>query len=240
MLGVLGGMGPLATADFFTKLVASTPGDRDADQLPVIIRSIPQIPDRNAAIMGYGPSPIAEMVHHARALKADGAQLAAMPCNTAHHWYSELVAKSGLPFIHIADAVIEHLRERGIDGIPVGLIATPGTMRSGFYQKKLAAQGYTCLIPNEADLNQVYRCIGMVKAGKFDQARDVFGKAVAELTKNGAHAVILGCTELPAVLGHNEAHIDSNMALAQACVRRCTTVQPTAATLPRTETCVSI
>ena len=219
MLGVLGGMGPLATADFLTKLVENTPAEKDADHPPVLIRSIPQIPDRTAALLEEGASPLPELAEHAKALKAGGATIGAMPCNTAHHWFDEIVDRSGLPFIHIADAVIDDIRARGARDAPIGLLATPGTVYSGFYQDKLAENGLRCLIPDEAGQEHVTRGIQWVKGGKLDLARAEFIEAADALAGKGAGAVILGCTELPAVLGPSSEFIDSTLALAQACVR---------------------
>jgi len=219
MLGVLGGMGPLATADFLTKLVEITPAKKDADHLPVIIRSVPQIPDRTAALLEAAPSPLPELVEHAAALKAGGATIGAMPCNTAHHWFDEIESRSGLPFIHIADAVIADIRARGLGDAAIGLLATAGTIHSGFYQNKLGQGGLRALVPDEASQQRVMRGIGWVKGGKPDLARTEFIEAAAALTGNGARAVILGCTELPAVLEPSNEFIDSTLALAQACVR---------------------
>lgn len=218
VLGVLGGMGPLATADFLTKLVEITPAKKDADHLPVIIRSIPQIPDRTAALLEAGPSPLPELVEHASALKAGGATIGAMPCNTAHHWFDEIVSNSGLPFIHIADAVIADIRVRGLGDAAIGLLATAGTVHSGFYQNKLAESGLRPLVPDAASQQRVMRGIGCVKGGNPDLARTEFIEAAAALTGNGARAVILGCTEIPAVLEPSNEFIDSTLALAQACV----------------------
>ncbi len=242
MLGVLGGMGPLATADFLSKIVSCTPGKQDADHLPVVMRSIPQIPDRTRAIIDGGVSPIGEMVRHARALKSGGARIGAMPCNTAHHWYEQLVCESGLEFIHIADAAIDSIRENGHTSAEIGLLSTPGTLSSGFYQERLALHGYSCLVPRDDELEQVYRGISWVKSGHRTKAFDVFQHVVQTLIDRGAEVVILGCTELPAVLNDSEKTIDSTMALARACVRHfcLTPAQPTRALLPMNETCVSI
>ncbi len=228
MLGVLGGMGPLATADFLTKLVENTPAEKDADHPPVLIRSIPQIPDRTAALLEEGASPLPELAEHAKALKAGGATIGVMSCNTAHHWFDEIVDASGLPFIHIADAVIADIRARGLSDAAIGLLATPGTLHSGFYQDKLLKSGLRALIPDEASQQRVTHAIEWVKGGKLDPARSEFLVAIEALTGKGAKAVILGCTELPAALGPGDAIIDSTLALARACVRHFHGPMPTA------------
>ncbi|MCW5606143.1 MAG: aspartate/glutamate racemase family protein, partial [Burkholderiales bacterium] len=141
LLGVLGGMGPLATVDFLEKLVAEPPAQRDADHVPVLVYSVPQIPDRPAAILAGGESPLPYMLAGMRTLKQAGACMVAIPCNTAHYWYDDLVREGGLPVIHIADAACEDLARRGIVLQTAGLIATKGTVAAGFFQRCLAARG---------------------------------------------------------------------------------------------------
>ena len=131
MLGVLGGMGPLATVDFLAKVVTSTPATGDAGHIPLVVRSVPQIPDRNAAVLGQGDSPLEMLCAEARALKDGGATVGVMPCNTAHHWFDELSTAVDLEFIHIADAAIAALDSQGVAGQTVGLLGTLGTLKSG-------------------------------------------------------------------------------------------------------------
>ncbi len=141
MLGVLGGMGPLATVDFMAKLVACTPVVDDADHIPVLLKSIPQSPDRTAAIFGQGPSPLGELCAQAEGLHSEGATLGVMPCNTAHHWFEDLSAHVGL-------------EAEGCKGHQIGLLATPSTLQSGFYQRRLEVAGYPYLVPDDALLDR--------------------------------------------------------------------------------------
>src|SRR3954451_645415 len=142
VLGVLGGMGPLATVDFLGKLIEETPAARDEDHLPVIAWSVPQIPERPPAITGNGESPLPALLDGIRTLKQAGAIAIAIPCNTAHHWYSQMVRDGGLPIIHIADAALTELAGRHITGNKVGLIATKGTLAARFFQERLSARGF--------------------------------------------------------------------------------------------------
>ena len=84
-LGVLGGMGPLATVDFLQKLIEETPATRDQDHIPLIAYSVPQIPERPAAIAGHGESPLPHMLDGMRTLRNAGATMIAIACNTAHY-----------------------------------------------------------------------------------------------------------------------------------------------------------
>src|SRR6478672_956973 len=100
ILGVLGGMGPLATVDFFQKIVEEARVANDQQHVPVIIDSVPQIPCRVAAILRGGESPLPHMLAGLRRLEQAGAECAVIACNTAHFWYDELAAASNLPILH--------------------------------------------------------------------------------------------------------------------------------------------
>lgn len=224
MLGVLGGMGPLATVDFMRKLIALTPAGRDQDHVPMLVYSVPQVPDRTAAILEGGESPLAAMLRGIDVLRRGGAQGIAIPCNTAHYWYDELVRQGGLPILHIADAACEALGERGVTAGTVGLLATSGTIAAGFYQTRLAARGYRCLVPAAAEQRErVMLGIHGVKGGELNAARRLLEEAARRLIGAGAQAVVLACTEIPAVLTPARpfaaAVVDATEALAAACVK---------------------
>src|SRR5688572_3963986 len=104
ILGVLGGMGPLATVDLLQKLIEETPATRDQDHVPFVAYSVPQIPDRPSAILSGAESPLPHMLAGIATLKNAGAGTVAIACNTAHYWYDDLVQQGGLPILHIADA----------------------------------------------------------------------------------------------------------------------------------------
>lgn len=225
ILGILGGMGPLATADFFAKLVALTPAADDAAHVPVLVASLPQIPPRVPAILGTGASPLPALLAVRDRLVAAGATTIAMPCNTAHHWYDDL-ARGGPPMLHIGDAAIDALRRAVAAPARVGLVATAGTLASAFYQRRLAQAGYACLVPTPADLeHDVAPAIAAVKAGRLHVGGEAFVRAARALCARGAAAVILACTEVPPAIAAVGAPadvvcIDATEALAAACVAR--------------------
>jgi aspartate racemase len=225
LVGVLGGMGPLATVDFVAKLIAATPAERDEDHVPIVVSSCPQLPSRVAPILDPGArSPLPELKERLAFLLGAGARLIVMPCNTAHHWHGELAAAAKpVPFLHIADAAIDEVVRRGAKGA-VGLLATEGTLKSGFYQRRLAARGFTCVLPDDG-INRalVLPGIAHVKANRLADAARLFRDAVARLERDGAVTVILGCTEIPAAFPADDpwlsAHaVDANEALARATV----------------------
>lgn len=220
MIGVLGGMGPMATADFLAKLVQATPAKCDFDHLPVTVQSIPQVPDRTSAILNDGPSPLPKLISMTNQLKLAGADFAVMACNTAHHWYDDLVAATNMEFIHIADAVCDELKSREGKVDVVGLMATPGTIESGFYQQKLTQAGIEHRIPSLQALKRIYLGIDAVKANDLAKGLELISSEVKELQRQHVRTIILGCTELPLILSDPKLYVDSNLALAKACVAR--------------------
>jgi len=224
LLGVLGGMGPLATADFLKKLAEETPAQRDQEHIPYVACGVPQIPDRPPAITGDGESPLPYMLNGIAKLRQAGARAIAIPCNTAHYWYDDLVREGGLPVLHIADAVCDALAERGITTGTIGLIGTDGTVKAGFYQSRFAARGLTCITSRPEDqINLVLPAIARVKANDLESAHQAAIRAVEQLRAAGAGAVVLACTETPVAVEF-AAHpvavhcIDATRALARACV----------------------
>lgn len=224
LLGVLGGMGPLAAADFLAKLAAETPATRDQEHIPYVAWGVPQIPERPAAILDGGESPLPQMLRGIAALKQAGASVIAIACNTAHYWHDDLVRGGGLPILHIADAVCDLLAERGITRGSVGLIGTDGTIKAGFFQRRFAARGLDCVLSSRADQEQlVLPAIAAVKANKLPRAHQLAVDAVTRLLGSGAQAVVLACTETPLAIDFADSPvkarcIDATRALARACV----------------------
>src|SRR4051812_8597528 len=114
MLGVLGGIGPMATVDFMSKVVQNTPAARDQDHIPMVVCSAVDIPDRTAAILGEGADPFPAMRDALRRLEAVGARCIAIPCNTAHHWHAALQAETSARILHIVDVVAGTLIREGL------------------------------------------------------------------------------------------------------------------------------
>src|SRR5690348_7801651 len=103
VIGVLGGMGPRATVDFYSKLIAATPAECEQDHLRVHIDSNPQIPDRSEALAGRGESPGTVLAAMAAGLERAGADFLVMPCNTAHAFEPEIRAAVNVPFVSMID-----------------------------------------------------------------------------------------------------------------------------------------
>ncbi|MEN9761031.1 MAG: hypothetical protein RI906_857 [Pseudomonadota bacterium] len=224
MIGVLGGMGPLATVDFFSKVLAATPAGGDADHVPLLIQSDPRIPSRPAAILGNGRCPLPELMAGRDRLVAAGASALAMPCNTAHFWFPDLAATCPVPFISIVDACVAELLPMLSAGGSVGLIATRATLAGRIFDAPLMQTGYSLRVPDDESMDRlVLPGIELVKAGQTQQAGPLIEQAVQGLLQKGADAVVLACTETPVALDAVRSPlrtkcVDSTAALARACV----------------------
>jgi aspartate racemase len=219
-LGVLGGMGPSATVDFLGKLIAATPATMDQDHLPLVLYSTPQIPDRTAAILGIGPSPLELLIQGVCVLEKAGATHIAMPCNTAHHWLEALRAASSAPFLSMVDAVRDGLEVQGDGDHKIGVISTAGAEATNLYGPMLSSIGCTRVAPSAPLQRKVDRAVRAVKAGRTDDAVTIISPVVAELQEAGVRRVVLGCSELPLIPGlRGDLFFDATEALAKACVK---------------------
>jgi aspartate racemase len=219
MLGVLGGMGPLASAEFMRSLTLQTPAQRDQDHLPAILVSDVRVPDRTAARLGTGPDPLPALLRGIRILEAAGCGAIAIPCNTAHGWFDAMQAATALPILHIVDAAAADLRAQGIASGRIGLMGTAGTLAMRLYQQRLT--NYEVITPDEAEMARlVTPAIEQVKANDLIGAYAALAEMAARLHAQGAQAVVLGCTEIPLGIAAGPALpfpvVDTVAALARA------------------------
>jgi aspartate racemase len=224
LLGVLGGMGPLATVDFFKKLVEETQAQRDQDHIPVIVHSLPAIPCRSTAIMLEGESPLPLLLEGLVRLKQSNVECIVVPCNTAHFWYGELCKASKVPILHIVDAVRDELERRGARPARLGLMCTESTLATRIYQDRMAGEGIEFFANRPDEREQlVTAAIDLVKQGKPREAGHLAEQAVRLLLDRGVETPVLACTELPVALEAIgspliEHCIDASRALARAAV----------------------
>ncbi len=223
-VGVLGGMGPLATADFYTKLVRLTPARHDRDHLHVLIDSDPQIPDRSEAVLGGGPDPTPALVSAARRLERMGAELIAIPCNSAHAFLRAIRDAVAVPVLDIMEEVAAWAA--GLRPAPrvAGVLATSGTLRMRLYHTALSARGIAVVEPGPAEQRRIMAAIRAIKAGDLGGAVRARVREVARaLVRRGAQAIVLGCTELPLVADPPPVAVpllDGTEILARAVIRQ--------------------
>ncbi|MFC3152764.1 aspartate/glutamate racemase family protein [Litoribrevibacter euphylliae] len=226
-VGILGGMGPLATVDFIQKIISKTPAQSDQDHIPLLIHSVPQIPDRTACLMEGAASPLPALKMGLDTLVQGGAGCIAIPCNTAHYWHEALAKETHIQLLHIAKVCAERIAQdsavRWVGERRVGLLATDGTLKAGFYERELASFGLACTLPANKDQMSVMEGIYLVKSGKVNEGAALLELAMQKLLDNGAERVILGCTEIPLALESIHSPllplaVDATGALADACV----------------------
>ncbi len=208
IVGVLGGMGPAATLDFFARVLALTPAKTDQDHIRLIIDSNAQVPNRNAAIAGTGPSPGPVLAEMARGLKRAGAELLVMPCNAAHAFLDEVRQATDLPVISIIDVTVAETLRRRANVKRIGLLAAEGCINAGLYQRAFAAHGVDVVLP-DADLRTRFMgALSRIKQGDLGDAEKADMRTVANaLISNGAEAIVAGCTEVPLVLSDGDVAV---------------------------------
>ena len=198
ILGVLGGMGPLASAQFMLRLTLLTPATKDQEHIPAVLWSDPRVPDRAQAMRPGGTDPLPMLLRGIEGLKRAGCGAIVIPCNTAHIWYDKMAGAFGLPMPHIVDAAAADLARLSIRPGRIGLMGTATTLRTRLYQQRLNHAGWECIEPTEEQMTRlVTPAIAQVKANRVAEAFEPLAEVVNALAARGATAVVLGCTEIP-------------------------------------------
>lgn len=222
-LGVIGGLGPMATAYFMELIIKMTKADTDQEHLEMIIYNCPQIPDRTAFILGKSKeNPLPRIIELGQRLQEQQVDCIAIPCITAHYFHEEISREISIEVIHGIRESGKLLKEAGAKII--GIMATDGTIESGIFQNELEKMGMEVVIPDAVHQKLVMSLIyNDVKAGKAPNM-DHFRKAGDYLREQGAQVIILGCTELSIIKKENEigpGYLDAMEALARASILAC-------------------
>ena len=223
VLGILGGLGPMATVYFYEMLTEHTEASTDQEHIDILISSRATTPDRTAFILGKSKdNPLPVMIEEAKRLTAAGADVLVLPCNTAHYFYDALSQETGAPIINIITETVSFCREQGMK--TVGLLATEGTVSSGAYHQRCEACGLKTVTPRPSSQKLINEIIyGEIKRGTPPDMEN-FGRVAYELREKGCDTLILGCTELSLLKksGHlGKYYTDSLEILAAATIRHC-------------------
>jgi aspartate racemase len=220
-LGVLGGMGPAATADFLRLLAVESPARTDQEHPRVVLLSEPAVPERTQAILAESDAPARWLHEGLEQLVAWGADLLAMPCNTAHAFLDGLPSLP-VPIVHIVDATVR----RAVCEHPYGvwLLASTGTVASRMYQRAAGAAGLPLHVPSPRVQADIHECVALVKANRQVESLPRLRAVVAALHRERALPLMAACTELPMALGAagvpGGSVVSSLQALAAECLRR--------------------
>jgi len=227
ILGILGGMGPEATADFFRKVVDATPAAKDQDHIHILVNCDPSIPDRTENILGRGPDPLPALIEAGKRLAAAGATVGAIPCMTAHHWMEALRAALPFPFLSAFEELGRRIRSDYPQAKRIGVLATTGSIRAGLYEKHLT--DWRIHFPDEEAqtrfvMEAVYGKHGIKAGNRGDEPRRLLREAGNRLVARGADLLVAGCTEIPLALKPGDFEVpvlDPMQVLARAAVDYC-------------------
>ena len=215
VIGVIGGMGPAATIDLLEKIYAIAKGKPEQEQVRVLVDIDPTIPDRTLAILNNQREEIiAHLLRNARGLVGQGADLLAMPCNTAHAFIKDLERELSVPILNIVEVTVQEISGSG----SVGLMATDGTLAADLYAGQLRKRGVEVILPPPAEQAILMEAIYAFKEGEHSVSAKAVIDLYCQLLKAGAEQVIAACTELPLMLADQSKVIDPTALLAKTLV----------------------
>lgn len=222
IIGILGGMGPEATADLYLRIIKATPAKRDQDHPRVIIYSNSKVPDRTPAILGTGPSPLPELIRAGKRLEEAGADFVIIPCNTAHFFINQLQEELRIPILDMIKLSAEEAKKNYTNLKRAGLLATDGTLKSELYRTAYDKAGIEIIEPTPEKQAEVMKAIYQyIKAGNLIDGGLMLRDVANELVSLGAELIICGCTEVSLVLKDGKLQVpilDPLQILADAAV----------------------
>ncbi len=222
-LGIIGGLGPMATAYLLQLIIEMTDAKTDQEHLDVIVFDRPSVPDRTAHILDKSkPSPLPSMTATAQTLEKLGAGCLCAPCVTSHYFYQELSGSVSIPFLNMVTETAAELKAAGKKR--PGVMATTGTVSTGLFQNAFEKEGLQAVLPDEAGQALVMSLIyDDIKAGK-PADREKFRRVSEMLYGAGCDCIVLGCTELSLIkksAGLGAGYLDALEVLAKRCVEEC-------------------
>lgn len=210
-IGILGGMGPEATAYFFSLIIKHTQAAKDQEHIPIFIYNNPRIPARTDAFLKQGPSPAPLLRRGIRTLEKAGADFIVIPCITAHAFFPQIAAGVKIPLVNILEETLAYT-EKKIPGLKrAGLIASTGSIKSEIFDQAFSRAGITIIKPSAKEQKKIMEAIfgkKGIKAGLTSgRPKKMIIEAAYELIQRGAEAIIAGCTEVPLVLREEDLQV---------------------------------
>ncbi|WP_141363075.1 cysteate racemase [Glutamicibacter uratoxydans] len=201
ILGILGGMGPAATADFSARLAQNAHAHTDQEHIVSFCYSDPSIPDRTSALISTGRSPLPALQRGAIFLESIGASYIAIPCNTAHFWFDEIQKSVKIPIINMIDAVVHQVELDSPSLTRIGLLGTMGTTSAGIYSRGFGPSREVIDLNTHHSGNPAVAGINAVKQGNVSLGQRLLSEAAEQLIELGAQGLVFGCTEVSAAFG---------------------------------------
>ena len=203
-IGILGGMGPEATAYFFELIIKNTKASKDQEHIPIVIYSNPNIPPRTDAIFNLGQSPLPYLIEGVKILRQAGVDLIVMPCVTAHYYYPQIIKQDRFPFLNLLEESLLFTKRNFPSLTKIGLIASTGTISSQLFHKTFEKESIQIFTPQENEQEKVMEAIfgkQGIKAGFISgHSKKIIISTALKLLERGAEAILAGCTEIPLVL----------------------------------------
>jgi aspartate racemase len=198
-LGIIGGMGPLATAYLFNKIISLTYAKTDQEHINIIIYNNTLIPDRTSYIIANGENPTNALIESAKKLEGIGSDYIIMPCNTAHHFYDDISNSINIPLLNMIEETAKYISNNYPNEKKIGLFATEGTYKTGLYNTALRKYGVSIIVPSDDKKQYIIDLIDDVKSGNSNINLKNYYLALNEMHERGINRIILGCTELSVV-----------------------------------------
>lgn len=225
IVGIFGGMGPEATANFYSEIVHLTPAKKDQEHLPVLIYSLPQVPDRSTCITSGSREIVPYLTHAVRKLQSGGASFIAIPCNTVHYYHADMQRAVRIPVLNMITETADAVQREHPKAKTIGLLATSGTVRSKLYENEFTKRGLNVLLPRETTQQCcVMDAVYSIKSGGSKQTQAaLLAKAANELIARGAEVIVLGCTEIPLAFDVKRSRVpvvNATQVLARAAIRQ--------------------
>ncbi len=207
-VGVLGGMGPGASIDFMSKVVALTPAERDQEHIRMLVDHNPKVPDRRVANDDDRQSVEHVLAEMAERLQTAGADFLVVPCNTAHDFLHTAIKRSNIPFLHIVDETIAAVRQMFPDRSSVGLMAIDNCLQAGMYQKAIGETGLTLqLLPASKQADFMEAVFEIKRCNDYSEYTERMRGLAEILVSQGADVIVAGCTEVPLVIGEGDISV---------------------------------
>lgn len=221
ILGIVGGMGPLATCELFRRIIELTDAEKDQEHMHIIIDNNTKIPDRTEHILGRGEDPRIELTRSVIKLETMGVDYIAIPCNTAHYFYNDIVKYTKVKILNMINETVNFLKENNSKDKDYLLLSTEGTYKAGIYEKYFNSSGLNILIPNDEDKKIIMKWIYGVKSSDFNVSLEDVESLIDKYTGNKDIPIIIGCTELSVLvekIGLTKKYFDPMTILAKRCV----------------------
>lgn len=195
VLGILGGMGPLATVNLYNKIIRLTEANCDQDHLKILIYNNSSIPDRTEYIFGRGENPLKYLIESAKKLEDLGADYLIMPCNTAHFFYEEIIKHIKIPFLNMIEETAKYICNKG-ETTSVGLLSTEGTINAKVYDTIFNKHDINIVKLSNENQQYITDIIYGIKSGNTNINTEKFNNIIEEFKIRGIDTSVLGCTEL--------------------------------------------